>query len=128
MRSFPLGEERRKKFMPNEELIIFTKSYDFGLWLFKHTQKFPKSCRFSIAVKLETDMVETLEKILAANRRKNKLPLLLEIDEKLEGIRILTRFSKDMGILPFNSYEYAIKNLEEIGRLLGGWIKQQKLV
>jgi hypothetical protein len=112
--------------MADDEMIIFTKSYDYGLWLFKHTQKFPKSSRFSVSVRLELLVTEILEKIILANRAKNKMPLLMELDVLLERLRLLVRFSKDLGYLPLNSYEYSARQTDELGRLLGGWIKQQK--
>ena len=112
--------------MADDEMIIFTKSYDYGLWLFKHTQKFPKSSRFSVSVRLELLVTEILEKIILANRAKNKMPLLMELDVLLKRLRLLVRFSKDLGYLPLNSYEYSARQTDELGRLLGGWVKQQK--
>ena len=112
--------------MSANELVIFTKTYDYGLWLFKHTQKFPKSSRFSVSVRLELLVTELLEKIIIANRARNKTPLLIELDSLLERLRLLVRFAKDLGYLPPNSYEYSARQTDEIGKLLGGWIKQQK--
>ena len=108
-----------------QELIIFKKSYDFSKWLFQHTNKFPKSHRFSIAVKLENGMLNFLRLLTVANHRRQKLPLLRAADEELLSIRIFLRLSQDLKFISISSYEYAIKQLEEIGRLLGGWIKSQ---
>ena len=66
-----------------QELIIFKKSYDFSKWLFNHTNKFPKSHRFSVAVKLENGILELLRQITIANHRQKKLPLLHNADEEL---------------------------------------------
>ena len=108
-----------------QELIIFKKSYDFSKWLFQHTNKFPKSHRFSIAVKLENGMLNFLRLLTVANHRRQKLPLMRAADEELLSIRIFLRLSQDLKFISISSYEYAIKQLEEIGRLLGGWIKSQ---
>jgi len=107
-----------------EDLIIFKKSYDFSKWLFQHTNKFPKSHRFSAAVRLENAMLEFLRLISIANNRHQKLPLLRTADEELVTLRILMRFSHDLRFINTKSYEYAIKQLEEIGKMLGGWIKK----
>jgi hypothetical protein len=109
------------------ELRIFQKTYDFVLWAVHHTEKFPKSSRFSISVRIEDKLLNFLEAILVANRQKNKLEKLNYADEILEQIRILFRLSKDMKFINLNSYEYAAKELTEIGKLLGAWIKQQKI-
>ncbi len=108
-----------------QELIVFKKSYDFSNWLFQHTNKFPKSHRFSVAVELENGMLEFLRLISIANHRRQKLPLLKAADEELVVLRIFLRLSHDLKCISTSSYEYAIKQLEEIGKMLGGWVKSQ---
>jgi four helix bundle protein len=108
-----------------KELIIFKKTYDFSKWLLKRTNKFPKSHRFSVAVKMENCMLEFLRKITVANHRQKKIPLLKEADEELIAIRIYLRLSHDLEFITTKSYGYAIRQLEEIGKMLGGWIKSQ---
>ncbi|MBU2567512.1 MAG: diversity-generating retroelement protein Avd [Elusimicrobia bacterium] len=110
------------------ELEIFTKTYDFMLWMFNHTNKFPKSSRFSVAVRIENMLLDFLETIMNANRLRNKIDKLKEADKILEFTRILIRISKDMKFLGLSSYEFASRSLNEIGRLLGGWLRQQKSV
>ena len=109
-----------------QELIIFKKSYDFSIWLFNHTNKFPKSHRFSVAVRLENGMLEFLRLITIANHRRQKLELLHAADDELLVLRIYIRLSHDLRFINISSYEYAIRQLEEIGKMLGGWIKSQK--
>lgn len=92
-----------------EDLIIFKKSYDFSKWLFRHTNKFPKSFRFSLAVRLENGMLDFLRAIILANHRKNKLPLLIKADEELITMRLMLRFNKlrslqDSGVEIFSSF------------------------
>ena len=77
------------------DLVIFKKTYDFSKWLFNHTNKFPKSHRFSVAVKIENCILDFLRQITIANNRKNKLPLLKTADEELMSLRIYFRLSHD---------------------------------
>ena len=111
-----------------QELIIFKKSYDFCKWLFLHTNKFPKSHRFSLAVRIENGMLEFIRCIAIANHREKKLPILRLADEELVMLRIYIRFCHDMKFISIQSYEYAVKQLDELGKMLGGWIKSQKVV
>jgi len=108
-----------------EELKIFKMSYDFCQWLLGHTNQFPKSHRFSVAVRLENYFFDFLEKLVLANHRHNKIPLLIAADERLLLVRLLIRFSHDKKFIATSSYEFAVLSLTEIGRMLGGWIKQQ---
>ncbi|MGH7492824.1 MAG: hypothetical protein ACREOO_10555 [bacterium] len=62
---------------------------------------------------------------MVANHRRAKLPLLQAADEELIKVRMLIRPSHDQQFINTSSYEFAAASLEEIGRMLGGWIKQQ---
>jgi len=109
-----------------QELIIFKKSYDFSKWLLDHTNKFPKSHRFSIAVKLENAILDFLRLITIANNRQKKITLLRAADEELLSMRIFLRLSQDLRFIPLSSYEYGIKQLEEIMHSLQSWLGHAK--
>jgi len=109
--------------MATAEFLVIKRGYDFSKWLLNHTGKFPKSHRFSVAVKLENAALEFIELTSVANTRQNKLPLLKAADEALLKMRLLFRLSYEMRFINFNSYEYGSQRLAELGRLLGGWIK-----
>ncbi len=109
----------------SEQFKVIQRSYDFAKWLLEHTQKFPKSLRFSLAVRIENHILRFLELVVVANRRRQKLPLLESASAELEPLRILVRLAHEMRVLTTNSYEYASKEMDEIGKLLGGWIRQQ---
>ena len=111
-----------------EKLNVFRRSYDFSKWLLAHTNHFPKSHRFSIAVKLENGILEFIEIITKANMRHKKMQLLIAADEKLMFLKIMIRMSYEMRFINIKSYEYGSRELVELGRMLGAWIKQQKNV
>jgi len=109
-----------------EKLHIFKRLFDFSKWLLNHTGKFPRSHRFSVAVKMENDVLKMLELITKANMRRQKMKLLIEADEKLLYLKIMARFSYEMRFINLKSYEYCANELVEIGKMLGAWMKQQK--
>ncbi|MCK4761133.1 MAG: diversity-generating retroelement protein Avd [Candidatus Aminicenantes bacterium] len=104
-------------------MLIVKKGYDFSKWLLHHTGKFPKSHRFSIALKLENGILDFLESAVTANMRKEKLPLLRKADEALARLRLLFRLSFEMEFINIKSYEFGSSQINELGKLLGGWIK-----
>ncbi|MBN1481415.1 diversity-generating retroelement protein Avd [candidate division KSB1 bacterium] len=106
-----------------QNLHIFQKSYAFTRWLLNHTNTFPKSNRFSVAVKMENTMLEILELMTSANMSRNKLKYLLPLDQKLAGLKILLRLSYDLKFVNITSYEYGARELVTIGKMLGGWMK-----
>ena len=108
-----------------EKLQIFKRLFDFSKWLLNHTNKFPKSHRFTVAVKMENAVLEMIELITKANLQQNKMKFLILADEKLMFLKIMARLSFEMQFLSSSSYEYAGRELLEIGKMLGGWMKQQ---
>jgi len=113
--------------MPNEMLIV-QKSYNFSKWLLNHTGKFPKSYRFSIAAKLENAILDFIELTAIANKRKNKLAVLNLADESLIKARLLLRLSYEMQFLNQKSYQFGSERLVELGKMLGGWIKNPSII
>ncbi len=110
--------------MQNHEMLIVKKAYDFSKWLLLHTGKFPKSYRFSIAVRIENAVLDFTELVAVANKRNEKRPMLEQADEVLTRLRILVRLSFDMQFISLKSYEFGSGQIAELGKMLGGWIKK----
>jgi len=110
--------------MPGHEMLIVKKAFDFSKWLLHHTGKFPKSYRFSIAVRLENAVLEFTESLAVANMRNHKRPVLAEADELLTRLRLLFRMSFEMQFITLASYEFGSRQIAELGKMLGGWIKK----
>ncbi len=106
-----------------KNLAIFEKTYEFILWIYPRVNKFPKSQRFVLGQRIENISLEVLEKIIEVNQKKSKRKDLEEVSIKLDVLRILIRLSKDFHFINLKQYEFASKNLNEIGKMLGGWIK-----
>jgi len=106
-----------------KEMLVIKRGYDFSKWLLNHTNKFPKSYRFSVAAKLENAVLDFIELATVANMRRDKLPVLRRADEALARLRLLFRLSYEMRFVNLKSYEYGSRCLVELGKLLGGWIK-----
>jgi len=86
-------------------------------------RQFPKSEKFTLAADIKRSMFRVLELIVRANRARHKLPLLQEIDVELDVLRSLVRLSRDLTFLSFKKYEVWSRYLEELGKMLGGWIR-----
>jgi len=46
-----------------------------------------------------------------------------KVDTQLELLRTYLRLARDLEFLSFKKYEIWSKQLEEIGKLIGGWMK-----
>ena len=108
------------------ELKIFEKTYDLILWIYSRINKFPKSQRFVLGQQIENTVLEILKGIIHANSERNKLLYLKDVSVDLDKLRILMRLSKDLKFISIRQYSFAANKINEIGKMLGGWIKSRK--
>ena len=112
-----------------EELKIQQKAYDMTQYGYVCLRRFPKSERYALAADIKTHMFRIMELILVANRRRDKRPTLEELDIELDLLRMYIRLAQDVvdhTAFPVKSYEHWSKMLNEIGKMLGGWLKSQQ--
>ena len=102
---------------------IFSKTYDFILWLLNHTEKFPKSERFRMARRLEDTAFAFYERLIKATRSRRKRSVLLDADLELDKLRLYMRLCHARNLTSQKQYQYAASRLVEIGKLLGGWLQ-----
>ncbi len=105
-------------------LIIYQKHYDLMIYLFPIINRFPKSQRFVLGQQIQNQMLEIGKMIVHANKLKQKRGKLYEIDIELEKLRLMMRLAKDLGLISVKRYGILCERTDEIGRLLGGWLKQ----
>jgi four helix bundle protein len=111
--------------MPQAEMPIFSKTFDFLTWLLPATNKFPRAQRHSVTQRLLNAAFDLRERLEEANLRQGKARMerLLRADEALAHTRIYLRLAAKWNWLSQGQYEHVAKMHVEIGRLLGGWIK-----
>jgi len=106
-----------------QDLSIFEKTYELILWLYPTVNKFPKSQRFVLGQRVENAILKIFEGIIEANQEREKTPYLKMISVELDKLRILIRLSKDLKFISVKQYEFACGKINEIGKMLGGWLK-----
>jgi len=100
-----------------------TKTYDLLKWLLPIVSRFPKDKRYTIGQRLENKLLDILELLLWANYSKDKLDILKKANIELECFRYLIRLSADLRFINLKRYEFISQQVNEVGRLIGGWIK-----
>jgi hypothetical protein len=95
--------------------------------LLDRTQKFPRSVRFTFSNRIDNLALDVMERLVearyASGRRKTEL--LREADSAMTRLRILLRLCRDRRHLDRGGFEHVVRNLDEAGRMLGGWLKDQ---
>ena len=108
----------------DSELVVIEKTYDLQVWTLKHIEKFPRNHRYGIGLRLETRVSHVLDLLLRAKYTRDRQQFLHDANVELELLRFQFRTVKDLQCLSVESYGSAARFVNEIGRLLGGWIKR----
>ena len=108
----------------SDELQVITRTYDLTLWTSRHIAGFAKLHRFTLGQRLDDHLTDVLEGLIrarydAAERRV----LLRQVNTSLELLRFQFRLAKDLRCLNLDSYGYAVNEVNEIGRMVGGWLR-----
>lgn len=112
----------------SEDLIIVMKMYDLVKWTCERVAKFPRVYRFGVGERLEARTWGILETLIRSRYTSDRLGLLNEANMGLELLRFHFRLARDLRCLSLESYGYASRAVDEVGRMVGGWIKQTSSV
>ena len=99
---------------------------DILLWLFLKVNTFPKKQRFVLGQQIENTGLDILKLIIQANNERTpvkKLEYLDKINTELEIIRSLLQISQELKFMTAKSWGYIIIQIDEVGRMMGGWAK-----
>lgn len=107
------------------ELPIFVKWMEFLEWLLAATDKFPKKARFSFCQRIEAIALDVVEDLVEARYSRDRRATLRRANLRLEKLRVLLRLSHKLRYLSHDGYAHASKAVNEAGKMIGGWIKQQ---
>ncbi len=108
------------------ESPLFSRTYDFLMWLIPQVQKFPRVYRFTLAEHIQTLAMNFQDNLISAGKSagQERLASLKKADVQLEQLRHWMRYSRDNGLLTLKQYEHVARMMSEVGRLLGAWLKQ----
>lgn len=109
----------------NEELTVITKMYDLILWSCNHTSRFPRNHRFVLGERIERNLYDLLEILIQAKYSRQPSELLRGANLRLEILRFQIRLANDLQCLRAKSYTFATKAINEIGKLVGGWLRSR---
>ncbi|MBL8528805.1 MAG: diversity-generating retroelement protein Avd [Burkholderiales bacterium] len=109
-----------------EELVLLTRLSDLLVWLLPKSEKFPRTYRFTVTQRMMDAALDCQEAVFAAqsHRGETRKVNLRNADEALNRLRLYLRLAHRWQWLSDGQYEHAAEQVAEIGKLLGGWIKQ----
>ncbi len=104
--------------------VKWTKILD---WIMDRAESFPKSVRFTIStrmVNLSLDIMELIiESIYSTPQKRGAV--IDRTNLKLEQLRVFIRIAMERKYLSARQYEFIAKDINEAGKMLGGWKKHE---
>ncbi|GJD16806.1 unknown protein [Rivularia sp. IAM M-261] len=108
------------------DLPIINKTYELIKWYVPILNRMPKDHKFGISDRIINRLYDLLEGFSEARYDSEKLDKLNKLNAKIDILRIFTRLLHDFNLFDDDRHKYAGNQINEIGRDLGGWVKQQK--
>jgi hypothetical protein len=107
-----------------EHLPIYKKALETAVYFEKVVAGFSRYHKYTLGTDMRDKSREIVGLIVKANSAKEKLPLLLNLRDKLEELMILIRICKEVkAFKSFKSFQFAIEETVSISRQNEGWIK-----
>lgn len=111
-----------------EKETIITKTYDLLKYSIPILSRFPRDQKFLLGDQFQKLLTDILDAFIEAYYSRKKLPILLPVNLQLEKLRYRIRLSHDFNFISHKQYGQLSEKVDEIGRMLGGWIKREQQV
>ena len=107
---------------------ILVQTYEFLKMMIGVLGHFPHNQKSLLADRMQNMISDVLELFIEAyygsgSDKKNKLR---QVNVKLEKLRYYTRLCYELGFYNSTKYRTIMENIQEIGRMNGGWLKSMK--
>jgi len=115
-----------KKF---SEIIAWKKAHETALLIYKITDKFPSSEKFGLSSQARRSAVSIPSNLAEGFKRKHRndsIHFYNIAQGSLEELKYQVLLSKDLGFINQQDYGNLEEKLDEVGKLIHGWIKAQK--
>ncbi|MDF1785783.1 MAG: diversity-generating retroelement protein Avd [Verrucomicrobiales bacterium] len=103
---------------------VLSKLHDLLLYLIPQLSKFPRDQKFLLGDRIETRLLDVQERCLRAYYSREKRVHLQEANLLLELVRHLVRLAHDMKFFSRQRYGVVSGKIDEVGRMIGGWLKR----
>jgi len=106
-----------------EDYPLFVKWMETLDWILDRVESFPKSVRYSFSNRIAAYAIDLMEGIIEAIYTKNRSHILKRLNLYIEKLRVFFRIAFKRKYISISQYEYISCELDESGRMVGGWMK-----
>jgi len=109
---------------PRTPTVLIKAKESYSIW-FKYLSDFPKTYRHNLGSKIDGYFLELLENIfvslyLSGNSKINRITISIS---KLDGVKFFLQLAWENKCIPNDKYATLSNQLNEVGKMLGGWRK-----
>jgi hypothetical protein len=107
-------------------MVILVRVFDLLAWLLPKGERFPRIYRHTVTQRLMDAAMDVQDGLFEAQSRSGRArcEALAEVDAALNRLRLYLRLVHHWHWLNDGQYEHVSRMVAEVGRLLGGWIRQ----
>jgi len=109
--------------MSSEYLLIERKTKNLISYVNIYTKHFPKHEKFVLAENIRIKSYELLEIVVTINKKIHKKTDISNLNVKHEVLRQMVNISFELGYSTQKSYHHLSLLIDEIGKMIGAWIK-----
>ncbi|MBI4098589.1 MAG: four helix bundle protein [Candidatus Magasanikbacteria bacterium] len=108
-----------------DQSLAFQKTYEFYKELYTTLRQISKRDRFTWGERCETMALDLLRAIAKTNyaAKMKRRALLTEASDLLDMLKLYIRLGHDLKIINPQKYLARQAELQEIGKLVGGWLR-----
>ena len=109
-----------------DDMIVLARMFDLLAWLLPTCERFPRPYRTTVTQRLMDAVLDAQERLFDAQgkRGRPRVECLQAADAALARVRLYLRLAHHWHWLSAGQYEHVSRMVAEVGRLLGGWLKQ----
>lgn len=106
-------------------LPIYVKTYESIGLIYKIVGQFRKEYKHTLGAEIQEIAWKMLDEIILVNSQNNedKKHGIQKISMLFDRLKIRFRFAYEIGLIPSKKFEIVQKQFEEIGKMIGGWMK-----
>lgn len=103
--------------------------FEFYKLAYQYIQLFPKKDKYTLGKKVDNLILDLIELTFLATylSKEKKYDVLQKASLKIDLLKILIRLAKEVKALDNKKYIQLQQELQEIGKMIGGWIRSIKL-
>lgn len=111
-----------------QDAPIIQKIYDFYRDLYLTVEKMPKKDKYSIGAKVQDTTLDLIEVIFKATNATGgeKIDPLEKAGVKVDLLKLLIRLTCEIKAIDQKKYLNLEEQLQEIGKMIGGWLKYSR--